>query len=193
MKKTGWICVRCGKLNATEGSFKHPYCKRCFKKVWDNNDIAYLKWLTLTHSFGTPPKKEKILQKIRRFMSELRYEEVKKWLIGRTLDVGAEFYYSYFTKQCDLIKKERIEYQDILNLTYSDNEFDTVVCLETLEHTLDPVRAIKELKRVAKKRIIISVPNEPWFSLSRLSWNKEHLWAITPKVLKHYLGKTFSR
>lgn len=46
--KSGFICVKC-KADATEGSMKHPYCKRCFKKVWDNDFQKYLKWLSRTH------------------------------------------------------------------------------------------------------------------------------------------------
>ena len=129
-------------------------------------------------------------QLIRKFMSELRYRKIKKYLVGKTLDVGTEFNHDYFTTQCDIIKKEGVEEQNVLNLDYKNNEFDTVVCLEVLEHTLNPVKAIKELKRVSK-RIIISVPLEPWFTLPRLflGWNKEHYWAITPMILKHYLGE----
>ena len=38
------ICVRC-KGEATEGSMKSPYCKKCFKKVWDNDYDKYFKHL----------------------------------------------------------------------------------------------------------------------------------------------------
>jgi uncharacterized membrane protein YvbJ len=33
-------CVRCGK-KATEGSYKHPYCKRCFD--WEYKNIGEYK------------------------------------------------------------------------------------------------------------------------------------------------------
>lgn len=65
---------------------------------------------------------------------------------------------------------------------------DVVTCFEVLEHVVDPVSAIKNLAQLYKKQLIISVPNEPWFSLWRLGWEREHLWAITPAILKHYLG-----
>ena len=46
-------------------------------------------------------------------------------------------------------------------LPFSDNEFDTVICLEGIEHLINPTKLIKELCRVCKKdgRIIISTPN----------------------------------
>ncbi len=44
--KTGWMCVDCGKGTANpEGSMKHPYCKECFKKVWNDNYDDYNKFL----------------------------------------------------------------------------------------------------------------------------------------------------
>lgn len=84
-----------------------------------------------------------------------------------------------------LIKKE-----DVQNLSFQDRSFDIVLCQEVLEHVLNPVKAISELKRVAKKQLIISVPLEPFFTIWRfLSWEKEHLWAITPRLLKIHLGE----
>lgn len=74
------------------------------------------------------------------------------------------------------------------NVETTTKKADIITCFEVLEHTLNPVKAILNLKKNFKKQLIISIPNEPLFSLFRLSWEKEHLWAITPKVLKHYLG-----
>lgn len=39
-----------------------------------------------------------------------------------------------------------------------DNSVDDTICISVLEHTDNPVRAIKELCRVTKRRIIIEVP-----------------------------------
>lgn len=50
---------------------------------------------------------------------------------------------------------------DIHNLPYKDNEFDVVLCSETLEHVSDIQRATKELIRVCKKAVVITVPHEP--------------------------------
>ena len=131
-----------------------------------------------------------VKQILRKLMSDLRYRKIKKFLIGKSLDVACEWRREMFDVCCDLNpKNDKIEKQDIRKLTYKNNSFDTVCCLQVLEHIYNPLQAINELKRVARKRIIISVPFEPWFSLCRLSWNKEHLWAIRPEVLEHYIGK----
>ena len=60
----------------------------------------------------------------------------------------------------------KIKKGNILNLPYKGNYFDTVYCMEVLEHVAekDTPRAYKEIKRVTNKdgEIIISVPvNEP--------------------------------
>jgi hypothetical protein len=65
---------------------------------------------------------------------------------------------------------------------------DIITCFEVLEHLADPAAAIKNLAVLYGKQLIVSVPNEPWFSVWRLSWEPEHLWAVTPAILKHYLG-----
>lgn len=47
-KETGFMCVGCGG-NATEGSMKHPYCRQCFKKNFDNSYDKYWDWMHKHH------------------------------------------------------------------------------------------------------------------------------------------------
>ncbi len=49
---------------------------------------------------------------------------------------------------------------DIENLPFKDNQFDTVICAHTLEHTKGLRKAVEELRRVAKKQLIIVVPRQ---------------------------------
>ena len=59
-------------------------------------------------------------------------------------------------------EKEEYVYADLEHkLPFQDNDFDTVVCLEGLEHVINPDAVIAELCRVCKSggRIIISLPN----------------------------------
>lgn len=44
----------------------------------------------------------------------------------------------------------KIEYQDMEALTYPDKSFDIVHCVNALDHTHHPDKALKELMRVAK-------------------------------------------
>lgn len=59
-----------------------------------------------------------------------------------------------------------IKEASIYELPYEDNSFDLVICTEVLEHLEDPKAALLELKRVSKKCILISVPNEPIFTIA---------------------------
>jgi 2-polyprenyl-3-methyl-5-hydroxy-6-metoxy-1,4-benzoquinol methylase len=67
-----------------------------------------------------------------------------------------------------------IQTGDIYDLKFEDKSFDLVMCIEVLEHLKCPEKAIKELKRVSKKYILFSVPNEPWFTfLNYTQWGKD--------------------
>lgn len=64
---------------------------------------------------------------------------------------------------CDLqntIQTEgmRYHYGNIENLPFTDKEFDVVTCHHTIEHIIDSSKAIAELKRIARKQLIIVVP-----------------------------------
>ena len=48
----------------------------------------------------------------------------------------------------------------IEELPFEDNAFDTVVCTHVIEHVLEYRQAISELRRIARKRVIIVVPRE---------------------------------
>ena len=114
------------------------------------------------------------------------------------LDIGCQdlFFYN-LTKDKHKVtladinpKNELIKKEDIQKLSFEDKSFDIVLCQEVLEHLPDPIKAIKELKRVSREKVIITVPNEPFFTMFRfLIWEKEHLWSVTPKALEYYLGK----
>ena len=49
---------------------------------------------------------------------------------------------------------------DISALPFEDNVFDTVICTHVLEHVIDFKKSVNELRRVAKKRLIIVVPKQ---------------------------------
>lgn len=71
----------------------------------------------------------------------------------------------------DASKLDGVEYvaAKIETLPFRDGEFDTVVCTHVIEHVLDYKKAIAELRRVSRKRLIIVVPRE-----------REYLYTFNP-------------
>jgi ubiquinone/menaquinone biosynthesis C-methylase UbiE len=49
---------------------------------------------------------------------------------------------------------------NIEKLPFADGSFDTVVCTHTLEHVQDLPKAVAELRRVTRRRLIIVVPRQ---------------------------------
>jgi methionine biosynthesis protein MetW len=92
----------------------------------------------------------------------------------------------------------KVQSMNALELQFSPNSFDTVVMIEVLEHLQDPLAALQEAFRVAKKNVLISVPNidvlpimskyqiAPWHILEAT-----HVNFFTPKILESLL-KTFT-
>jgi len=68
-------------------------------------------------------------------------------------------------------------------LPYKDNAFDLVLCTEVLEHLDDPQKGLKELVRVSKKYLVISVPNEPFFMFAQLVRGKN--WSRFGNDIEH--------
>jgi SAM-dependent methyltransferase len=60
------------------------------------------------------------------------------------------------------VKDDGIVYhaEKIEALPFADGAFDTVICTHVIEHVVDYRAAIAELRRVAKRRLIIVVPQE---------------------------------
>jgi 2-polyprenyl-3-methyl-5-hydroxy-6-metoxy-1,4-benzoquinol methylase len=57
------------------------------------------------------------------------------------------------------IKKAKIRQESVYDTKEKDRSFDTVFCLEVIEHLDDYKKAFKEIMRVTKGRSMVSVPN----------------------------------
>lgn len=81
---------------------------------------------------------------------------------------------------------------DIHKLPYADNSIDLVICSEVLEHLERPDLAMKELVRVTKKYLILSVPNEPWFTIQRFLRGKNFFrLGDHPEHIQHWSSRRF--
>ena len=81
---------------------------------------------------------------------------------------------------------------NIYELPYRSKSFDLVVCTEVLEHLDNPKKAYKELIRVSRKYILLSVPNEPWFTLQRIARFQNILhFGAHPEHIQHWTVGAF--
>ncbi len=102
----------------------------------------------------------------------------------------------YMDEAIAIGKKENpkitIKKGDIYALPYKANQFEAVVCTEVLEHLEDPEKALKELKRVASKYVILSVPNEPLFTIQRFLRGKNMAkLGDHPEHIQHWSANKF--
>jgi 2-polyprenyl-3-methyl-5-hydroxy-6-metoxy-1,4-benzoquinol methylase len=146
---------------------------------------------------------------------QLLLEQVKKLHPESILDVGAgEGFTLEMFRQANIGKKlEGIEYMDdalklakklhpkvtikkgtIYELPYKANSFDLIICTEVMEHLEEPEKALAELKRVTKKYLIISVPNEPLFTIQRIFRGKNVLkLGAHPEHIQHWSSGAFEK
>ncbi len=69
---------------------------------------------------------------------------------------------------------ERFRTGDLARLPYQAESFDTVVCFETLEHVAEPEAALRQMAAIARRNVILTVPNcdvTPGMRTSGLAWH----------------------
>jgi 2-polyprenyl-3-methyl-5-hydroxy-6-metoxy-1,4-benzoquinol methylase len=91
-------------------------------------------------------------------------------------------------------RRANLEYrvEDATNLSFADGEFDMATAIEVLEHLPDPERTVSEMARVAKRRVLVSVPREPlWrgLNMARGAYLKD--LGNTPGHLNHWSKRSF--
>lgn len=75
---------------------------------------------------------------------------------------------------------------DLHELPFKDREFDIVTCNEVVEHLADPGKAISELLRVTKKRMIMTLP------CKRVE-DEFHGWLIKASIIDSWLVLEWER
>lgn len=77
------------------------------------------------------------------------------------------------------IPRATFDVGSIYDIKQPDNAFDVAVSFEVFEHLYEPEKALKEIARVAKEYVVLSVPHEPFFCLANAARGKN--LDITPK------------
>jgi SAM-dependent methyltransferase len=74
----------------------------------------------------------------------------------------------------DTVPSARFVPGSVTDLPFPDDAFDVVGCFEVLEHLPGdlPRQALREMARVARRAVVLSVPHEPWFSLANAARGK---------------------
>ena len=111
---------------------------------------------------------------------------IMKMLSGQHLEVS-----EYEEQLVQMLRQTnfplKITQESIYALKRKDKEFDCVFLLEVLEHLDDYRRALKEIFRVSKKTVVISVPNEPLWRIENLLRGKYLKdWGNTPGHINHW-------
>jgi 2-polyprenyl-3-methyl-5-hydroxy-6-metoxy-1,4-benzoquinol methylase len=116
---------------------------------------------------------------------------MKKAKIGKTRE-GIEYFETPIAIAKEMYPDLKIKQGDIYDLPYKANSFDLVVCTEVMEHLENPKKALRELVRVSRKYILISVPNEPWFMTSNFlrgkNWKR---WGNDIEHIQHWRSGEF--
>mgnify|MGYP002336355405 CR=1 FL=1 len=71
---------------------------------------------------------------------------------------------------------DRIE--DVHALSFDDESVGTVICLETLEHVADPLRAVREMHRVLRPGGVLAISSLMFFPIHAHPWD---YWRFTPE------------
>ena len=82
---------------------------------------------------------------------------------------------------------------DVYALPVPDQTYDLVLCLEVLEHLADPARALREIRRVARRGLLLSVPHEPFFRLGNALRGRHLVRLGNPEDhLQHWSARGFA-
>lgn len=133
--------------------------------------------------------------------AKARIEEIVRRAQGKVLDVGCNEGFltqallekglevvsididdKVIAKAKELFNIDAIK-TDVNTLPFENESFDLVIGGEILEHMIDPGKALSEMFRVSKGRVIISLPiGEYWLGCD------DHKWQIEGMTVEHDQG-----
>lgn len=106
------------------------------------------------------------------------------------IEVGA----SALEKAKNLYPGINFEQGSIYEIKKEDDKYELALSTEVLEHLDEPLKGLNELKRVSRKYVIITVPNEPLWriaNMARLKYLKQ--FGNTPDHINHWSRRTLKK
>jgi 2-polyprenyl-3-methyl-5-hydroxy-6-metoxy-1,4-benzoquinol methylase len=97
---------------------------------------------------------------------------VTEWLRGALPEAriaGVDLSEAALARAARRVPEAELRTGDLHALPYPDAAFDLVVCTEVLEHVEVPETALRELLRVSRGQVLVTVPHEPFFRLGNLA------------------------
>lgn len=161
---------------------------------WGQRAATPLNWTTVPVYYGEPEERGKSQ------MHRIEWVRSKASPEDTILEVGCAenpVWEGTDFKVTTLDKSRRPEekcFPDVVgeaeNLPFEAKFFDCIAVGELLEHVPDPQRVLKEAVRVARKRVIVTVPWEhQWPPELKPFWNPGHVRFYTPETFKDDLAK----
>jgi ubiquinone/menaquinone biosynthesis C-methylase UbiE len=85
-------------------------------------------------------------------------------------------------------------FADVCALPFRDRGFDLVLAIEVLEHVARPHEALREIVRVARADVVLSVPREPLWRVANMARGKYlSAYGNTPGHIQHWSRRAFVR
>jgi SAM-dependent methyltransferase len=82
--------------------------------------------------------------------------------------------------------------EEATSLSFADGDFDMAAAIEVLEHLPDPEATLSEMARVARRRLLVSVPREPlWRALNLARGAYWRSLGNTPGHVNHWSRPAF--
>jgi len=105
-------------------------------------------------------------------------------IMNRRVDnlYGCDLARSYLFRASQRVPEANFCQVDVTALPFGDQTFDTVLCSEVIEHIPDLDKALIELFRVSRKRLILTTPNRG------LRWKIAALFGMDPRPASERVG-----
>jgi SAM-dependent methyltransferase len=91
-------------------------------------------------------------------------------------------------------RRDNLEFraEEATSLSFADDEFDLAAAIEVLEHVPEPEATLAEMARVARSRLLVSVPREPlWRGLNMARGAYWRSLGNTPGHVNHWSKRAF--